>query len=56
MDAPVEELGAPAEPLGLSGAPDVGSTIHLVSPSAPQPEWGPRGRPSVLVTPQLTAC
>jgi hypothetical protein len=25
MDAPVEELGAPAEPLGPSGAPDLGS-------------------------------
>ena len=27
MDAPVEELGAPAEPLGPSGAPDLGA-IH----------------------------
>jgi hypothetical protein len=25
MDAPVEELGAPAEPLGPSGAPDYGA-------------------------------
>jgi hypothetical protein len=28
MDAPVEELGAPAEPLGPSGAPDLGNAIH----------------------------
>jgi len=28
MDAPVEELGAPAEPLRPSGAPDLGSAIH----------------------------
>jgi hypothetical protein len=28
MDAPVEELGAPAEPLRPSGALDLGSAIH----------------------------
>jgi hypothetical protein len=37
MDAPVEELGAPAEPLGSSGAPDLGSATVPVSP-------GERGR------------
>lgn len=28
MDAPVEKLGAPAEPLGPSGAPGAGSAVH----------------------------
>ena len=28
MDAPVEELGAPAEPLGPSGAPDLRTATH----------------------------
>ena len=37
MDAPVEELGAPAEPLWPSGAPDLGSATVPVSP-------GERGR------------
>jgi hypothetical protein len=37
MDAPVEVLGAPAEPLGPSGAPDLGSAIHP-GPSEQRPK------------------
>ena len=50
MDAPVEELGAPAEPLGPSGAPDVGSTIH---PGQSRRAWPKRtcGQPNVLAGP-----
>jgi hypothetical protein len=52
MDAPVEELGAPAEPLGHSGAPDLGSGIHLGQSQRATPEMGGCGRPNVLATPQ----
>ena len=47
MDAPVEELGAPADPLGPSGAPDLGSAIH---PGQSRRAWPKRscGRPNVL--------
>ena len=37
MDAPVEELGAPAEPLGPSGAPHLGAPFIPVS----HKEWVP---------------
>jgi hypothetical protein len=52
MDAPVEELGAPAEPLGPSGAPDLGAPFIPVrlSPSE-QRRNGDCGRPNVLATP-----
>jgi hypothetical protein len=43
MDAPVEELGAPAEPLGPSGAPDVGSAIHTGQSRRARPKRS-RGR------------
>ncbi len=48
MDAPVEELGAPAEPLGPSGAPDLGSAIH---PGQSRRAWPKRscGRPTFLL-------
>ena len=50
MDAPVEELGAPAEPLGPSGAPDFGSAIHPAQSYRAAAEMGRCGRPSVLAT------
>jgi hypothetical protein len=34
MDAPVEELGAPAEPLGPSGAPDLGAPSSRSVPTS----------------------
>lgn len=42
MDAPVEELGAPAEPLGPSGAPDLGAPFIPVSPNEQRPKMGVR--------------
>jgi len=52
MDAPVEKLGAPAEPLRPSGAPHLGSTIH---PGQSQTSSGRNAgceRPNVLATPK----
>jgi hypothetical protein len=42
MDAPVEELGAPAEPFGPSGAPDLGSAIHPGQSNEQRPKCGRR--------------
>ena len=50
MDAPVEELGAPAEPLGPSGAPDLGSAIHLGQSQRAAAELGGCEQPNVPTT------
>jgi len=46
MDAPVEKLGAPAEPLRHSGAPDLRSAIQPGQSSQHRPEWAAAGRPT----------
>ena len=50
MDAPVEELGAPAEPLRPSGAPDLGAPSSRAVPTSSGRNGALRGRPNVLAT------
>jgi hypothetical protein len=51
MDAPVEELGAPAEPLGPSGAPDLGTGIHPGQSQREAAEMGGCERSNMLAPP-----
>ncbi len=51
MDAPVEDLGAPAESLGPSGAPDLGSAIHPGQSQLASAQLGDCQRANVLATP-----
>jgi hypothetical protein len=46
MDAPVEQLGAPAEPLGPSGAPALGSAIYPGQSQPAAAEIGGSERPA----------